>query len=104
MKNNIDWKQLQEHVFFGPTWLRGFFTLMFAAIYFIVRILVCAVAIFQFLTLVFTGKLNAQLLSFGESLSQYNYEIARYLTFNVEKRPFPLDNPWPSAKQKVDVE
>ena len=100
---NVEFKQLQQHLFFAPTWLRGFFTLLFVAIYMLVRVLVFALMVFQFGSLLFSGKLNAQLLNFGESLSQYSYQVARYLTFNVETRPFPFDKqPWPLVKDKIE--
>ena len=77
------------------TWLRGLFMLLFVAIYNIAAMLIGAVAILQFVWKLATGATNPRLLSFGENLSRYFYQILRFLTFNTENKPFPFAD-WPS--------
>jgi hypothetical protein len=50
-----------------------------------------------------TRRANDNLLSFGRSLSVYIYQIARYVTFNQEERPFPF-SPWPTDSANVPAE
>ena len=77
------------------TWVRGLFMLLFVALYNVAAILIGAVAILQFAWMLISGETNPRLLSFGESLSRYFYQILRYLTFNTEDKPFPFSD-WPS--------
>lgn len=77
------------------TWLRGLFMLLFVAIYNVAAVLIGAVAVLQFAWKLVTGETNPRLLSFGEDLSRYFYQILRFLTFNTETKPFPFEE-WPS--------
>ena len=88
---------MEDHIKSKSTWLRLFFMLVFFALYFVSRIVVFAVVTVQFFWLLFTGSLNEQLRSLGQSLATYTYEIVRFLTFNSDVRPFPFDAPWPPS-------
>ena len=77
-------------------WLRGLYMLLFALIYNIAEILVAAVAAFQFVASLFTGKTNEQLIAFGQRLSIFIYQIIQFLTFNSEEKPYPF-SPWPQV-------
>ncbi|HAB56191.1 MAG TPA: hypothetical protein DCE61_07510 [Cellvibrionales bacterium] len=79
-------------------WLRLFFMLVIALLYSVSRLVVGAVVMLQFFFVLFTGKTNNQLLSFGQALSTYTYQVISYLTFNTEERPFPFDTEWPKAE------
>ena len=85
----------RRHMSSKDTWLRGFFMLVVAIIYGIANTLVLVVALFQFVATLLNGTPNRQLLDFGRNLSAYTYEIALYLTFNRDIRPWPF-SPWPS--------
>ena len=69
--------------------------LLFVAIYNVAAILIGAVAMLQFAWKLITGETNPRLMSFGEDLSRYFYQILRFLTFNTDGKPFPFDE-WPS--------
>ena len=91
---------MKEHLTSGNTWVRGFFMLLFAMVLFLlayspVLLLLMAVIIFQFGFVLFTGKLNENLLTFSQSLCTYTYQILRYLTYNTDQKPFPFSK-WPS--------
>ena len=79
-------------------WLRLFFMLVIALLYSVSRLVVGAVVMLQFFFVLFTGKTNNQLLSFGQALSTYTYQVISYLTFNTEERPFPFDTEWPKVE------
>lgn len=74
------------------TWKRIFFMLIFAAIGSLVRLLLWAVIILQVASTLLTGKANANILSFGRSLSTYTFHILLFLTFNTETLPFPFSD------------
>jgi len=82
------------------TWIRGFFMLLFSLLLFAlayspIRIVVSAIVLFQFGTMLLVGKPNQRLLDFGYSLAIYVFQIIAYLTYNTDKKPFPF-NDWPN--------
>lgn len=77
-------------------WLRGLYMLLFALIYSVAEVITVPLVLFQFIHKALTGKTNQRLLSFGQSLSVFIYQIWRFLTFNSEILPFPFAA-WPDA-------
>lgn len=75
--------------------MRGFFIFLYAMIAYVTIFLTFFVVMFQFGSLLFTGKLNERLLPFGQSLSILIHQIFNFLTFNSDEKPFPLGN-WPT--------
>lgn len=84
-------------------WNRGLYMLLFAALFWVARVVAYAVVILQFLCVLFNGAPNDRLLFFGSQISSYIQQIMRFLTFNTERRPYPLSE-WPSAAHPEDVE
>ncbi len=92
---------LKENVMDSNIWLRLLFMLLFAVVFAATRVVLVVVIAVQFLWVLFTGKRNDQLLSFGSQLATFIYQIYRYLSFNTEKRPFPFDD-FPSSQALLD--
>lgn len=90
---------LEKNVKTKSTWLRLLFMLVIAIIWSIAVFVTSAVVVVNFFYVLFTGKTNNRLTEFGQSLAIYLYEIARFMTFNSETRPFPIDAEWPSGKK-----
>jgi len=78
------------------TWLRALYMIMFLIIYWVAEIIIGLVILFQFFSVLFTGKRNERLLGLGQSLSTFIYQIMVYLTFNSEARPYPVAD-WPTG-------
>ncbi|UCH74278.1 MAG: DUF4389 domain-containing protein [Rhodospirillales bacterium] len=76
------------------TWTRGFFMLLFLVILWLARLLLIVVAVFQFGAQLITRRPVGRLLPFGRSLAIYLQEIALFLTYNSEYKPFPFAS-WP---------
>ena len=76
--------------------IRALFMVLFVIIYYVAEWLVVAVAVFQFVVVLITGKQNGNLTTFGDGLSRFVYQIAKFLTFNTEDKPFPFSE-WPGA-------
>lgn len=89
-------KQLvKQNVFTGSTWVRGFFMLMFALFHYVAKVVLIIIVIIQFGFMLFTGRLNERLLTFGHGLATYIYQIGLFLTYNTDEKPFPF-NDWPN--------
>ena len=71
--------EVRENLSRGSTWVRGLY-------------------LFQFVAHLLTGRPNARLREFGESLGSYLQEIADFLTYHSEQKPFPFAA-WPGQKR-----
>jgi len=77
-------------------WIRLLFMILFVVIGNVTGWLVIAVGIFQFLCVVITGQKNPQVAHFGDGLSRYLYQVANFVSFGTEDKPFPFAE-WPGA-------
>ncbi|MGB5426443.1 MAG: DUF4389 domain-containing protein [Gammaproteobacteria bacterium] len=88
---------VKENLKTRSTWLRLFFMFVVILLYSVSRVVVGVVVLLQFFSVLFTAETNKPLVTFGQSLATYTYQIVRYLTFNTEQRPFPFDLDWPDG-------
>ena len=85
------------------TWKRGLFMVVFSIISGVAKLIVTLVAIFQFVTLLFTGQINKAVIPLGQNLSTYLYQITLFLTFKTDEMPFPfLSFPDGTPSSKLD--
>jgi uncharacterized protein YqhQ len=89
-------EEVKEHLKSRSTWLRLAFMVLFAFVLYVAKFVLLAVALLQIIAALFTGEPNLRLTRFGESLSQYIYQIGRFLTYSSEDMPFPFAD-WPQA-------
>jgi len=75
-------------------WKRGLFMLLFTIGFGIGHMVLNALAIVQFLWLLFTREPNRRLADFGSSLSKWFGEVAQFLSCAVDEKPFPWRD-WP---------
>jgi hypothetical protein len=87
---------LKENIRSRATWLRALFMLLYILIFHLAEVVLSAVVVLQLLVAIFTGRPNARLLRFGQSLGTYIYQIVRFLTYNSEDQPFPFGD-WPEV-------
>lgn len=87
---------VQDNVKNVDTWLRGLFIVVFGIIFYVLVTVIWLLVIFQFVTAVVTGGPNANLKDFSDALTQYAYQVLRYMTFRTEERPWPF-SPWPGS-------
>lgn len=73
-------------------WMRVLFVAIFWVVFYLTQLVIAAVVVAQCAFTLISGTPNAQLLSFGDSLSRYVQEILRYITFNSDQRPFPFSD------------
>lgn len=89
-------EEIKQRLEKNETWQHGLYLLFFILIHGVSKFIIIGVMLFQFLTIILTGKTNEQLLKFGQNLSTYLYQITLFLTFNSEQRPFPF-SAWPNG-------
>lgn len=88
---------LKQNLSKSSIWTRLLYMLLFVIFYSVAEVVITAVVIFQFVVVLVTDGPNTRLLSFGQSLSRYVYQVMRFLTFNSEQHPFPFGG-WPEVK------
>jgi hypothetical protein len=77
-------------------WKRGLFMLLLAIAFSLAHLVLNAVAVLQFLWLLFGNEPNRFLVGFGRSLSTWLSEAARFMTCASDDKPFPWRQ-WPDA-------
>ncbi len=78
------------------TWMRLVYMILFAVIFYIVALVIAVVAVVQFLSRLFTGKVNQQLQALGQGVGVYVNEITVFLTYHTDDKPYPFA-PWPKG-------
>jgi len=96
-------EEVKEHLKSRRTWVRFAYMILFAFIFYIAKFVLLAVALLQILAALFTGEPNERLIRFGESLSQFIYQVGRFLTYSSDDMPFPFAD-WPQQKQLPQAE
>ena len=96
-------EEIKQRLQKNETWQRILYMIFFIIIYGVSKVLIFAVMLFQFITIVLTGKTNEQLLKFSQSLSTFIYQIMIFLTFVSEQRPFPF-SAWPNGVTEKEDE
>jgi len=84
----------------GETWMRLIYMILFAIVVNVAELVVGVIAVVQFMSKLFSGRINQQLAEFGEGLSLYFRQIVAFLTFQTEDKPFPFA-PWPETSARA---
>ncbi len=77
-----------------PSLMRALYIVLFLIVGRFVSMIVCFVAIFQFIYSLMFDKPNEKVLEFTKSLSEFAKEIIGYVSFNTQKKPWPIGD-WP---------
>jgi L-asparagine transporter-like permease len=70
--------------------IRLLYTLLYAAIFELVKTIVLLITLFEYFILLITLKHNEPARHFGNKVATYGYRVMRYLTLNENQRPFPF--------------
>jgi len=79
------------------TWLRLLFMVIMAVLFWAGLIVGVIIVILQFFWVLFTGETKREFSAVGRQLAEYGKEIALFMTFNTDERPFPFGRDWPQA-------
>ena len=83
--------------------LRVLWMLLMVLAWKLAELVLAAVMVAQLGYRLVQGKLHPGLLHFGDSLSQYVAQLARFATFASEEKPWPFAN-WPAAQRPEQTE
>ena len=93
-------KTLKEKLLVKDKWIRGLLMLMFILIKYSVSWLILIILLFQFANNLLFDKPNSRLLEFSKHLNIYLLQVANFLTFNSETKPFPFAD-WPKNEKQL---
>ena len=94
--DNKSGNPIEENLKSGATWMRFLFMLISCVLASVAIFAGSVVVVLGFFWVLFTGEVNQQMKEAGQSVATYLYDIARYLTFNTDEKPFPLGGAWPA--------
>lgn len=96
----INEEDLKRNIADKDTWLRLPYMLVFGVAFYLAAGLLFAIALLQFLTKLFSGRVLDWPLNFGINLATYLGQIAQYLSYTSQDKPFPFA---PFPEQKVQL-
>ncbi len=82
--------------------LRILYMVLFYLIYSVSEIALLVIAVIQALLNLFSGEPSSTLRDFGQALGVYVKQIAEYLSYASDYKPFPFAD-WPSV-EVIDVD
>ncbi len=86
-------QSLIENLKKPATWQRILYMLLFAIAFSLGKTLLFGIVLVQVGFVLLAGAPNEPLRGFSVQLSRYLYEILRYLSFEIDRQPFPF-SPW----------
>jgi hypothetical protein len=72
--------------------IRLLYTLLYAAIFEVVKTIVFLITLFEYFILLITLRHNEPARAFANKVATYGYRVMRYLTLNENQRPFPFSD------------
>lgn len=75
-------------------WLRLVFMVVFGVVAYLAAFLVMLIAIVQVVHGFIMSEPNARLLKFSAGVNRYIFQIAGFLTYNSDVKPYPFSD-WP---------
>jgi hypothetical protein len=86
-----------------PIAIRLLYTLLYVAIFELVKTIIFLVTIFEYFLLLITLEHNEPARTFANQVATYGYRLMRYLTLNENQRPFPFSD-FPAEIELPDEE
>ena len=83
--------------------IRLLYTLLYAAIFEVVKTIVLLITLFEYFILLITLRHNEPARTFANKVATYGYRVMRYLTLNENQRPFPFSD-FPAEIELPDEE
>jgi len=92
----MDEDLLKQNLTRGSTWLRVLYMILYGVAFYVAEFVLIVVAVVQLIAKLLSGASLMRLDVFGAQLAIYMRELAAFLTFASEEKPFPL-SAWPSV-------
>ena len=70
--------------------IRLLYTLLYVAIFEVVKTIILLITLFEYFFLLLTLQHNQPARAFANRVATYGYRLMRYMTLNENQRPFPF--------------
>jgi len=74
----------------GKIFIRLLITILYLIILEVIRAIIQLTVLFQYIALLITKKWIKPLRKFSNHLALYQYTVVRYVTLNLNEKPFPF--------------
>tara|TARA_R110002050_G_scaffold57423_5_gene129334 strand:+ start:255467 stop:255829 length:363 start_codon:yes stop_codon:yes gene_type:complete len=98
----MDKQEIKNNITNGNQWTRILYMLLFGVILYLVMMVLCVVVIVQAIFALLTGSPNSEIRRFSGDLVLYLREIAAFLTYTDETRPYPFQA-WQTAESEDHI-
>ena len=99
----VDSGKVEKNLKSRTTWLRLLFMAIFGLLAWLAGMVGLVIVVLGFFWVLITGEVNRELRQIGQAIASYIYEIVRYLTFNIDDKPFPFGGAWPSGESQEEA-
>ena len=99
-EDNKPGNPMEKNLKSGTTWMRFLFMIISWVLACVAIFAGSVIVVLGFFWVLFTGEVNREIKEVGQSIATYLYNIARYLTFNTDEKPFPLGGQWPAGSDE----
>jgi Domain of unknown function (DUF4389) len=96
-------EESQELITRNQIAIRLLYTLLYAAIFMVVKTIVLLITLFEYFFLLVTLQHNEPARKFANKVATYAYRLMRYMTLNENQRPFPFSE-FPAEIELPDEE
>jgi hypothetical protein len=98
----MDKQEIKNNITNGNQWTRILYMLLFGVILYLVMMVLCVVVVVQAIFALLTGNPNSEIRRFSGDLVRYVREMAAFLTYTDETKPYPFQA-WQSAESEGDI-
>ena len=99
----VESSKVEKNLKSSTTWLRLLFMAIFGLLAWLAGMVGLVIVVLGFFWVLITGEVNRELRQIGQAIASYIYEIVRYLTFNIDDKPFPFGGAWPSGESQEEA-
>lgn len=92
----MDKQEIKDNITNSNQWTRILYMLLFGVILYLVMTILCVVVAIQIIFALLTGNPNNEIRRFSGDLVRYLREIAAFLTYTEDTKPYPFQA-WQAA-------
>lgn len=98
----MDKQEIKNNITNSNQWTRILYMVLFGVILYLVMMVLCVVVVVQAIFALLTGNPNSEIRRFSGDLVRYLREIAAFLTYTNETKPYPF-KAWQAAETEGDI-
>jgi len=98
----MDKQAIKNNITNSNQWTRILYMVLFGVILYLVMMVLCVVIVVQAIFALLTSSPNSEIRRFTSDLVRYLREIAAFLTYTNETKPYPFQT-WQAAESEGEI-